>query len=281
MTRDRPCTFGWLRDLPDPRDVAPDDPVAQSLYRGLKPASPGKAKKVDWSEYFLPVRDQLGLNACSTHACAGLAEYFERRSSGVATEGSRLFLYQSARRLARGAGASEADLRTTLKALARFGLPPERLWPYHPERVHAEPDPFLYAYSRDYQSLIYIRLDSVGITGDEVLRNIRDHLAAGFPSAFGFSAFRSLSQEPDIPCPTKFDAVQGGGAAVAVGYDDTRRIRSTKGALRVRSPWGEDWGDDGYGWLPYAYVQEHLAVDFWTLMRPDWLASGEFLAPRA
>ena len=236
MTGDRPSTFGWLRDLPDPRDFAPDNPVVQSLYRGLKPVPACKSKRVDWSEFFLAVRDQLCLNASSTHACAGLAEYFERRSSGVATEASRLFLYQSARRLSRGAGACEADLRTTLKALARFGLPPERLWPYHPERVHDEPEPFLYAYSRDYQSMIYVRLDGVGITGEEVLRNIRDHLAAGFPSAFGFSAFNSLSRDADIPCPTKFDAVKGGGAAIAVGYDDTRRIRSTKGALRVRAP---------------------------------------------
>ncbi len=158
--------------------------------------------------------------------------------------------------------------------------PPSRLWPYHPERVRDEPEPFLYAYSRDYQSLNYVRLDPVGITGEEVLRNVRHHLAAGFPTAFGFSAFNSLSRDPDIPCPTRFDAVKGGSAAIVVGYDDTHRIRSTKGALRIRSPWGEDWGDGGYGWLPYAYVQEEIAVNFWTLMRPDWLASGEFLAPR-
>lgn len=66
---------------------------------------------------------------------------------------------------------------------------------------------------------------------------------------------------------------------MAVGYDNARRVRSTKGALRVRMSWGEDWGEGGYGWLPYAYVERGLAVDFWTLLRPDWLASGEFLRP--
>ena len=32
-------------------------------------------------------------------------------------------------------------------------------------------------------------------------------------------------------------------------------------------------------WEPYAYVEERLAQDFWTLLRPDWLDSGEFEQP--
>lgn len=276
MTRDRPATFGWVRDLPDPRDYAPDHTVVSAFYRRVDPIPPARLKRADWSEYFLPATDQRGLNACSAHACVGLAEYFERRSSGSATALSRLFLYQVSRQLARAAGTPVAGLRTTLKAMARFGLPPERHWPYDPCRVRDKPEPFLYSYARDFQSLVYVRLDPIGATGEAVLRTVKGHLAAGLPSAFGFSAFDTLSLDPDIPPPTQFDAVQGGGAAVAVGFDDTRRILSAKGALRVRASWGEAWGEAGYGWLPYAYVEERLAVDFWTILRPDWLASGEF-----
>ncbi len=224
---------------------------------------------MDWSEYFLPVADQLGLNASSTHACVGLADYFERRSTGSATESSRLFLYQTPVGWPAAAGAPGADLRTTLKAMARFGLPPERHWPFDPEKIDIEPEPFLYSYARDLQSLLYVRLDPDPMpAGDAVLSAVKGHLAAGLPSAFGFSAFDTLSLDPDILPPTRFDSVRGGGAVVAVGFDDTRRVRSTKGALRVRAPWGEAWGESGYGWLPYAYVLEQLAVDFWTMLRP-------------
>ncbi len=279
MLKFRPGAFGWLRDLPDPRDYGPDHPSVRAAFSEFKPGSGVRPKKTDWAEYFPPVEDQQGLNICSSCACVALAGYFQRRSSGGAARGSRLFLFQNARKLAGGAGNCRADLRTTLKALGRFGLPPERYGPYDPGRIQEEPEPFLYAYGREFNMLIYVQLDCIGATGGRVLQQLKAHLSAGFPSAFGFPAFDSLTREVDIAFPTRFDSVLGGSAAVAVGYDDARRVRSTKGALRVRMSWGEDWGEGGYGWLPYAYVERGLAVDFWTLLRPDWLASGEFLRP--
>jgi C1A family cysteine protease len=48
----------------------------------------------------------------------------------------------------------------------------------------------------------------------------------------------------------------------------------------VRGGWGPGWGDGGYGWLPYRYLAERLAADCWTILRPDWLAEGDFDRPR-
>jgi C1A family cysteine protease len=281
MPEFRPGAFDWLRDLPDPRDQCPEHPSVSAAVGQLKKGPAAAPKKLDWAEYFSPVEDCQPVNHSASSACVALAGYFERRSTGRAARGSRLFLFHNARKLSGGAGNCGADLRTTLKALARFGLPPERYGPNDPSRIENEPEPFLYAFGRDYQSLVYVRLDPIGASGAHVLRSVKAYLAAGFPSVFGFPAFDSLTRAADLPFPTRFDSVLGGSAAVAVGYDDARRIRSTKGALRVHMSWGEDWGERGYGWLPYAYVEHGLAVDFWTLLRPDWLASGEFLRPNA
>jgi hypothetical protein len=37
-----------------------------------------------------------------------------------------------------------------------------------------------------------------------------------------------------------------------------------------------DTGDGGYGWLPYDYVSAGLAEDWWTLIKAEWVDSGEF-----
>ncbi len=96
--------------------------------------------------------------------------------------------------------------------------------------------------------------------------------------AFGFSVPDSLSRDADVPFRPTFDAVRGGQAAIAIGYDNGR-LNATVGALLIRCSWGEAWGEAGYGWLPYAFVEQRLAVDFWTIVKPAWLESGEFRNP--
>lgn len=49
----------------------------------------------------------------------------------------------------------------------------------------------------------------------------------------------------------------GGHAMLVVGYDDEG------GYLIVRNSWVEQWGDNGYCYLPYEYYTNGLIVDMW------------------
>ncbi|CAK9030609.1 unnamed protein product [Durusdinium trenchii] len=54
--------------------------------------------------------------------------------------------------------------------------------------------------------------------------------------------------------------VCGGHAVCAVGYDDFQQC------FIVRNSWGEDWGDQGYFYMPYEYIcHPQLAQDFWAI----------------
>jgi C1A family cysteine protease len=80
-----------------------------------------------------------------------------------------------------------------------------------------------------------------------------------------------------IPFPTDKESIRGGHAMMTVGYDDNKIITNevdgtqTRGAFLIRNSWGTQWGDNGYGWLPYEYVRIVLAQDWWTLMDAGWV----------
>lgn len=278
-----PPGLGWRLDPPDVRDYLPSVPAVVTLLDAL-PTAPRRSAahcgRVDLREFFPEVLDQGPLHSSTIHACLALVQYFEARAGGRQVLPSRLFLYKLARKLDGVSGDVGATFRATLKAIKSFGLPPEQYWPYDPGRFDDEPDPFLYALgAARYRQLSYVRLDARNVQGADTLLAVKAFLSAGFPVALGFSVPGSLAADGDIPFRPRFDFVRGGQSVVAVGYDD-RRQRSTRGALLVRNSWGPRWGEQGYGWLPYIYLEEQLACDCWTVLQTRWLESGEFVRPQ-
>jgi C1A family cysteine protease len=274
-------SLGWQESLPDFRDYSLESPEVRAMLERLSPGPPRDAlvEMESLASFFPEIEDQGPINSSPAQACVDLVQYFDRRALGRTVRLSKLFVYQAAQRLIGSSGTGAIDLRSTLKAITSFGIPYEQHWPYDVEKVNDEPTAFLYAFADRFRSIRYIRLDARNQTGQETLAIVKSLLNAGFPAVFGFSVPTSLSRDGDIPYRPTFDTIQGGQAVVAVGYDD-ERISGTKGALRIRNSWGRDWGDDGYGWLPYAYVEEQLAADFWTLLSDEWLDSDEFQRPR-
>lgn len=151
-----------------------------------------------------------------------------------------------------------------------------------------EPPSFCYTFAQNYQTIRYFRLDPAGTPRELLLNRIKTYLAVGIPSMFGFAVYNSISQSAKtgkIPFPTTGEAHLGSHAIDAVGYDDAMTIKNsnpggeeTIGALLIRNSWGTEWGDAGYGWLPYKYVLSGLAVDWWVLLKNEWINTEIFRA---
>jgi len=213
---------------------------------------------------------------CTANAAAGLIEYFEKRAFNKFLNASRLFIYKTTRNLTGVVGDQGAYLRDTMKAMVMLGVPPETYWPYDIAKFDNEPQAFTYSLAQNYKSVTYYKLDPVGTSPANVLVNIKMQLAANLPSMFGFTVYSSISNSANIPYPSKGETVLGGHAICVVGFDDNKVVGTQKGALLIRNSWGTSWGDQGYGWLPYAYVLNGLAVDFWTLVQASFIDTDLF-----
>jgi C1A family cysteine protease len=277
--------LGWQPDIPDIRDFTIESDSVKEVLGKSRPLRAKKAQKpkdIDLRKWCSPVEDQEDLGSCTANAGVGLMEYYQKRAYGKFLHGSRLFLYKTTRKLMGWTGDTGAYLRTTMKAMVLFGIPEERYWPYNVPDYEEEPTSFIYSLANNYKSVKYYRLDPSGTSHTNVLKTVKDYLAAGLPSMFGFSVYNSMPRigegTGDIPFPGPEDSLEGGHAVVAVGYNDDKKIGNQKGALLIRNSWGVNWGEKGYGWLPYAYVESGLADDFWSLVEADFVNTDLFKA---
>jgi C1A family cysteine protease len=289
--------LGWIPDYPDFRDYTEETEEVREILRttGLTFRSAAKKSRpekvlpasADLREWCSPVEDQGRLGSCTAQAGAGIIEYYEQKSFGRHIDASRLFLYKVTRNLMKMRGDTGAYLRSTIGAMVLFGVPPEEYWPYTdgPEDFDKEPPAFCYSFAQNYKTIKYYRHDPPSATPEDILNRVKTYLAAGHPAMFGFTVYSSIEQASGsgrIPFPSPLDKIEGGHAVVAVGYDDKMKIRNryegeeAEGALLIRNSWGQDWGEAGYGWLPYDYLRKGLAEDFWSVLKKEWIDTGQF-----
>jgi len=282
-----PVFTGWLPEAPDPKDYTETHPeivaMAKKLgiwhHRGELPA------KVDLRKWFPPVFDQGKLGSCTANAGDGVIEYFEKRSSGDFVVGSRLYIYKFSRELLGFTGDTGATLRATMAAMALGGVPPEQYEPYNIDDFEKEPTTFQATLAANVKPAKYFTHDPDGAKPEDVINSVKKWVAAGVPAMFGFEVFPSMKQgdvKGAFPVPGPDEKPIGGHAICVAGYDDSMKITNKKtgkvstGAFLIRNSWGPSWGDGGYGWVPYDYVRQGVAGDFWSILDMNWVNTNKF-----
>jgi C1A family cysteine protease len=266
--------LGWNKDYPDVRDYNLDDQhVSQFVVKSAKNnLAPSGQINVDLP----PMREQFNLGSCTAHSGTYLFEIHQRVANLGDEPMSRLFLYKTTRQLAGMEGDCGAFLRTTMQAIAMFGIVPESYYPYHIEKYDDHPLAFHYAIAQNYQALTYYRLDPYGTTPEQIISRVKANININRACMFGFVVYGTDDKNGHVLLPNDSQQLSGGHAVVVVSYDDNYEIvhpsgRKTIGAFKFANWWGKEWGQGGFGWLPYDFVRMGIAVDWWTMMTTEWL----------
>jgi len=289
-----PYMLGWRQDLEkdDPRDYHIDHSEMQKVFKAQPLVNERITGAVEapnvhsLRKWCSPIEDQGQLGSCTANAAVGMFETMMNLALGTYIRLSRLFVYKATREIMFSTGDSGATLRATMESLVNPGTPPELYWPYTDQQPAFDNTPswIASALAGKYCVSHYFRLDPGSDAGNDdkqkVLSDAKASIFSGIPWIFGTPVWPSIANvgiSGIIPLPDS-NPPEGGHALTAIGYDDTKVIpgASGPGAFEIRNSWGTGWGDGGYGWLSYDYLQKRYMSDMWAAQRVSWINMGDF-----
>lgn len=244
--------LGWRRQIPDHRDA---------LYTFQTPLHIAKnlPRSVDLRDKCPAPYNQGPLGSCTGQGVAG-AMHFDLIQQGAKPPAppSRLMIYYGARAIENDVPYDAgAQVRDAIKA-STAGVCFEDLWPYDTEQFATKPNAKCYTAGAKNRARLYRPVNQVAYA-------IRGCLAAKYPIVFGFTCYTALDSDEvartgKLPMPGLNEAPIGGHCVLIVGYNTDDRY------YIVRNSWGPEWGDEGYFYMPFPYVERaDLSSDFWMI----------------
>ena len=294
-----PFSIGYIPDLPSSSDYTPETKKISELVNtsfegiaGIDAGASASNTKADISRFDSLIKDQTNIGACVGMGTTGNMESFIRKKFNVSIVLSPRYSYKITR-YSMGElynwNDSGAFIRSGFGAAVTHGVAPERYWPWMSRdntirnQWNDVPDQLAIPYAMNYRIRKYARLDPIGYTAPETLAKVKASIGIDQnPVTFGFTCFSSLfSEETTKTGKIRMrqpigDEITGGHCVLAVGYDDTMNIAGKTGALKIKNSWNTKWGEAGYGWLPYAYILEGAAADFWVILDMDFQETKPF-----
>ncbi len=198
----------------------------------------------------LPVRNQGSYGTCVGFASAAVKDRQEAKnypSRGIRT--SSLFVYEECKKQDGIPDQQGTYPRVAMKVLKDIGVCKEQTFPYSLlTDINRMPTPPQTAYDEAKQFVIgaYARV--------QTLDEIKHAIATQGPLLAGVLVAQNFIDAPNGVISAPEGRILGGHAICIDGYDDSRQM------FRFANSWSENWGDGGYGWIPYSLINWRLDI---------------------
>ena len=205
-------------------------------------------QQVDFSSVLSPVRNQGSRGTCGAFAITGLHEAALAAGGAVSLQLSEELLYWGAKQVDSNT-KSGTSFRSMHLALGKWGQSAAALWPYDASRNASDPAYKPPPEAIDPANCFKAQLSTLNLDAEE----IKQSLSAGHLVAITVQMSNGFFDDSGVvPLPKPGDLLQDYHAILLTGYADG--ALALDGNFRFRNSWGTDWGNNGYGLLPYAYV---------------------------
>lgn len=211
------------------------------------------ATSIDLRKNFPAVRDQGDMGACSAFALVGIFEYILKKNGQADIDLSEQFVYYNVRKKE---GASRVDAGSSfyniVQSLKIDGVCLEHLFPYNPDNLSQEPP---------IEAIDDAQMRKVVVAKNvkKSLHDIKSAVFEGYPVAISLKIFNSFHPRNGfirIPSGMEIQGEQSGNHAMIIcGYNDEARV------FVVRNSWGSEFGDKGYCYIPYGYIENEALLN--------------------
>ncbi|MEA2582589.1 MAG: hypothetical protein QOF33_674 [Thermomicrobiales bacterium] len=222
------------------------------------PASSTFPQKVDLRHLCQPIQSQGDRGTCLAFSATAAHEVAQVVTASVIADLAEEVLYWGCKQVDQNVipGTSFYAAST---ALTKWGQPEESLWPYDPLRIDTNSSYQPPAAAIDPS--VCMRTSLIQIAADTP--TIKTTLINGQPAMLGIQMSVPLLYPVNghIALPQPSEMLAEGHAMLIVGYDEAT---AGQGEWTIRNSWGIGWGDDGYGYLPYRYIEQY-GGEAWTI----------------
>lgn len=223
------------------------DKEEEPLAEVYDPGTTTPLKAVDLRQFFSPVKDQGPIGSCTTFAITSIYEYLLKKNKAEDPDLSERFVFYNTN--VRSNQTDEgATFRSVIDAISQYGICNEDDCPYSTdmEVVKAEPSEDAFQKAQNHK-IVEAKMVEVNH------KSITSALTQGYPVAISLKLYNSFGSGYEgyelLPPQEEIDAGEYMNHAMVVcGYSEEDRI------YIVRNSWGKRFGDNGYCYIPFSYI---------------------------
>lgn len=226
-----------------------------------------KQSSIDLRKNFSKIKNQGQQGSCLAFALTSIFEYMMKVNKQTECDLSEAFLYYNARNMDDNNDVSTKEdtgsrFKPAMDSLIKYGISLEKFWPYNDEVYSNKPTREAY---KDAENRKLIK--AVNVNGNS--NAIKSALSDGYPVAVSLTlcpSFYNNGAYITVPSKEEIDDIKENvnksdvilrcHAMVIVGYSEDLKM------FLVRNSWGDNWGDKGYCYIPYAYIDNNDLLNY-------------------